>query len=288
MMGLFSDMFKRLLFIIFLAAALSAPSYAQAGLRVVATFLPVYIFTKNVAGEKVSVALLVPPGTDVHEFTLRPMDLKTLHEADMVVISGAGLEDFIVQRLGRDKRVVDASEGLELIERGGGPDPHVWLDPLNAVEQVRNIRDALTALDPVNRAYYEHNAASYIGRLEALHREIAEGLDRLASRHLITYHEAFGYFARRYGLIPFSLTGPDAEQPLPGRMKAVYDIVRERKVRAVFSEAQFPGEALERLRKDLGVRICTLDTMESGRPDMDYYEKAMRENLGTILRCLGG
>jgi zinc/manganese transport system substrate-binding protein len=278
-----------LLFLIaLLVGVLFCPYAAQAGQKVVASVLPVYIFSKNVAGEKADVTLLIPPGTDVHEFSLRPLDLKTLHEADLVLISGAGLEDFILDRMGREGRIVDTSEGIELIRKGGSPDPHVWLDPLNAARQVENIRDALSALDPANRPYYERNAESYIGRLKALDVEIREGLGRLEGRYLITYHEAFNYFALRYGLVPFSLTGPDAEQPLPGRMRAVYDIVRKEAVRAIFSEEQFPQESLERLRKDLGVSICTLDTLETGTPDIDYYERAMGKNLRTILRCLGG
>jgi zinc transport system substrate-binding protein len=281
-------MFRRLSLIALLVGALLCPPALQAGQRVVASVLPVYIFAKNVAGDKAEVALLIPPGTDVHEFSLRPLDLKTLKEADLTLISGAGLEGFILERMGRDARVVDTSEGIELIRIGGFTDPHVWLDPLNAVRQVENIRDALSALEPGNRPYYERNAESYISRLRALDREIREGLGRLESRYLITYHEAFNYFARRYGMVPFSLTGPDAEQPLPGRMKEVYDIVRDKAVRAVFSEKQFPQESLERLRRDLGVSICTLDTLETGRPDADYYERAMGDNLRTILRCLGG
>jgi zinc/manganese transport system substrate-binding protein len=283
---------KKASYLLFLIALLVGvffcPYAAQAGQKVVASVLPVYIFSKNVAGEKADVTLLIPPGTDVHEFSLRPLDLKTLHEADLVLISGAGLEDFILDRMGREGRIVDTSEGIELIRKGGSPDPHVWLDPLNAARQVENIRDALSALDPANRPYYERNAESYIGRLKALDVEIREGLGRLEGRYLITYHEAFNYFALRYGLVPFSLTGPDAEQPLPGRMRAVYDIVRKEAVRAIFSEEQFPQESLERLRKDLGVSICTLDTLETGTPDIDYYERAMGKNLRTILRCLGG
>lgn len=281
-------MLRRLFLIVLLVGVSFCSSVSQAGQRVVASVLPVYIFAKNVAGEKAEVALLIPPGTDVHEFSLRPLDLKTLNEADLVLISGAGLEGFILERLSRDGRVVDTSKGIDLIRIGGFTDPHVWLDPLNAVRQVENIRDALSALDPENRPYYVRNAESYIGRLKALDGEIREGLGGLQSRYLITYHEAFNYFARRYDMIPFSLTGPDAEQPLPGRMKRVYDIVRDKAVRAVFSEKQFPQESLERLKRDLGVSICTLDTLETGRPDTGYYERAMGENLRTILRCLGG
>lgn len=257
-------------------SALAAPR------KVTVTFLPVYIFAKNVAGEKAELRLLIPPGTDVHEFSLRPLDLKALGEADIVFISGAGLENHIIKKIDR-KKVVDISKGIKPVKG----DPHIWLDPVLAIAQVKNIRYALQSLDPENRQHYQSNADAYISRLKALHREIRQGLLKLRGRRLITYHESFNYFARRYGLVPYSLTGPDAESPLPGRMRAVYDIVRAEGVRAVFAEQRLPRKALERLKRDLGVWLCTLNSLETGKPSPDYYEKAMRENLKSIIRCLG-
>jgi zinc/manganese transport system substrate-binding protein len=269
-------------FLIFLSPARAS------GPRVVATFLPVYIFAKNVAGDRVELALLVPPGTDIHEFSLRPLDLKMLGDAEIVLMSGAGLEGGMFGRVGWKFKAVDTSEGVGLLPSGNGrSDPHVWMDPLNAVVQVGNIRDALSALDPGGREYYEQKAGEYTARLFALHREIEDGIRRLGTKYLITHHESFAYFARRYGLQGFSLSGPDAGQPLPGRIRDVYDIVRSKGVRAVFTEKQFPAGSLEALKRDLGVNVCTLDTLESGGLDADYYERVMRDNLSQITECLG-
>ncbi|MDP2168453.1 MAG: metal ABC transporter substrate-binding protein [Thermodesulfovibrionales bacterium] len=253
-----------------------------------ATYLPVYIFAKNVAGDSAGVSLLIPPGTDIHEFQMRPLDIKRLNEADTVFLNGAGLDTHIRERIARKDRAVDTSKGVGFISAGSAPDPHIWLDPSLAAVQVRNIRDAFVEKDPSNRQRYERNAAEYISRLSALDREIKEGLSGLKGRYLITYHEAFNYFARRYGLKPYSLTGPSAESPLPGRMKDVYDIVRHNRVMAIFVEKQFPKDSVERLGRELGVAVCTLDSIESGRPEPDYYERAMRENMKNILRCLKG
>ncbi len=262
-------------------------SPANAGvLKVVATFLPVWIFTANVAGGRAEVTLLVPPGVEVHEFSLRPRDLRRLHEADLVVINGAGLERRFLKLPG-DRRVVDTSRGVEIIREGRAADPHIWLDPLNAITQVENIRDALARADPENRAYYESNAGEYAGRLRALDEEMENGLKGLGKKHLITFHSAFRYFARRYGLVSYSLAGVEAGQPLPRRMKEVYDIVRDEGVRAVFSEERLPAGALKRLGEDLGVEVCSLNALGSGRPEPGYYEEAMRANLREILRCLG-
>lgn len=252
------------------------------GLNVVATFLPVYIFAKNVAGDRAGLALLVPPGTDIHEFSLRPADARTLDGADLIVLSGAGLDEHLVG--GRVKKAVDASKGATLIKG----DPHLWLDPSQAVRQVENIRDALVARSPENADYFKRNAAAYIERLKALDAEIESSLSALVGRRLITYHESFAYFARRYGFRYYSLTGPGGEQPLPRRLKEVYDMAEGQGIRALFREEQFPAEALERLKADLGVKVCALNTLETGRVDAGYYEEAMRANLSAILRCLGG
>jgi zinc/manganese transport system substrate-binding protein len=263
------------------------PSGARAGLRVTATFLPVWILAKNVAGERAQVSLLVPPGIDVHGYSLRPRDVEKLHGADLVLLSGAGLDAHIARRIQDRERTIDTSEGIELVKTGLAPDPHIWLDPVRAMAQVENIRKAFSRADPDNKPYYEENADKYLERLRGLDNSLRDGLRGLKTRYLITYHESFGYFASRYGLVSYSLTGPDAEYALPGRMRAVYDIVRGQGIRAVFGEEQFQPEAMERLGRDLGVRVCTLDTMETGEPDAGYYERAMLKNLKTIRECLG-
>lgn len=278
--------FKALL----LAAALAVFSPGARGeppIRATATFLPVYIFAVNVAGDRADVSLLIPAWMDVHEYSLRPHDVRKLEEADLVFLSGAGLDDFIAGRM-RDKgKTVDTSRGVRLLRSGLAPDPHMWLDPARAMLQVANIRDALSELDPANKGYYRANAEAYMERLRAIDREAAEALGRLGTKYLVTYHESFAYFGDRYGLVTYSLTGPDAQYPLPGRVKEVYDMVGKRGIKAVFAERQFLPESLDRLRRDLGVRVCTLDTVETGEPRADYYEKAMRLNLRTILDCLG-
>ncbi len=280
--------------LVFLMAACTAASAAER--KVVATVLPVWVFAKNVAGDRVDVELLMKPGTDPHGFALKPSDAKKLAEASLILLNGAGLERNIMRGMDSAK-TFDTSEGVELIPArflygeeeflGTIPNPHFWLDPVSAQRQVENIAVALSELDPEGKEFYFNNALIYSERLQSLHEEIRNGLLELDDGYLITYHESFNYFARRYGFTPFSLTGPDAETPLPGRMKAVYDIVRDENVRAVFEEAQFRSGTLGNLGRDLGVRVCTLNTLISGSQSPDLYERAMRENLETIIYCLG-
>jgi zinc/manganese transport system substrate-binding protein len=253
------------------------------GMKVTASILPIWIFTGNVAGERADVSLLIPPGLDVHGFSLAPRDVEALYSSDILVVNGLGLEPFL-SRVPARVTVAMVSRGLT----GQDSDPHVWLDPVLAMSQVSAIADALSEADPGGRAVYTENAALYIERLKALDRKLREGLNPLKGQHLITFHESFSHFGRRYGLRTYSLTGPHAEQPLPQRMKRIYDIVRDENVLAVFAEEQYPPDVMKRLTVDLGVKVCPLNTVTTGEPALDLYERAMQENMMTILHCLEG
>jgi len=261
-----------------------SPGYAFERGQVTASFLPVWIFAENVAKERMDVSLLVPPGTDVHEFTLRPRDMEALMASNLVLINGAGLEAGLMRGLRRAKLIVDTSKGIELLHGN----THVWLDPLNAARQAMNISGALAGADPENASNYSENANAYAEKLRRLHDETANALADVQGQYLVTFHDSFNYFARRYGLRSFSLTGPDAEQPLPRRVRQLYDIVAEEGVKAIFSEKQFSGDVMRSLAADLGVAVCTLDTIETGQADPAYYIRAMRKNARTISRCLKG
>jgi ABC-type Zn uptake system ZnuABC Zn-binding protein ZnuA len=255
--------------------------------KVVATVLPVWVFAVNVAGDRAQVSLLIKSGVDPHTFTLSPSDAAWLEQADLVLLNGAGLEKNILRAV-ETKKTSDTSDGVDLIMANKRPDPHVWLDPVSAQRQVVNIAAALSAMDPEGRDYYAQNAFAYNERLQALHEEIEAGLSKLRYRTLVTYHESFNYFCRRYGLRALSLTGPDAESPLPARMRTVYDMVSARGVPAVFEESNIGSGVMEKLARDLGVKVCKLETVVSGDPSPDLYELAMERNLQNIMRCLGG
>lgn len=275
-------------FLLAFAVFLSLPSYSQAGgKKVAASVLPVYVSVKNVVGERARVGLLVQPGGDMHDYFMRPGDIKTLEEAEIVFINGASLEGFLAGRL-RGKRVVDVSRGIKLIEAGGEADPHVWLNPLNAAVQVKNIRDEMAGYDPGGREFYEKNADEYIGMLLRLDEDIMKGLSVLRTKHLITYHAAFGYFAERYGLIPHSISGIGGGHARPDALAGIYITVKREGVPAVFVEKGYMKEFAERLRIDLGVDICELDDVTAGPSEPGLYERAMRGNLSEIIRCLGG
>jgi ABC-type Zn uptake system ZnuABC Zn-binding protein ZnuA len=252
--------------------------------KVVATHLPLWCMVKSVAGEGWDVDILIRPGADVHSFSLRPGDLRAIRKSDVIFKSGAGLEAHLERGLQTASKVVDASAGIEPIRSGeGGLNPHVWLDPLLASRMVDNIAMYFKG-DPAALK----RAGKLKGELMAIHGEAERVLRPLKGRALVTYHDSFAYLARRYGLRAYSLTGPHGESPLPARMRGLYDMAGREEIIALFSETGYPDSTLRKTASDLGLKVCTLDTLTAGPMEAGYYIRGMRNNIETMARCLEG
>lgn len=289
------------------AAPVTAP---QNKIRVVATFLPMYLFTKAVAGEAAQVEILIPPGTEVHEYQSTPANVKTLSQADILVQNGLGIEEFLqatVKNAGNaNLKIIDASKGITPITGAGtvvsgakgaesdhahadetahsheGGNPHVWLDPVLAKQQVAAIRDGLIAADPRNRDTYQANAAAYIQKLDGLNREFEQRLAKLPDRTFVTFHDAFPYLARRYRLQQVAVVEIPEDQLSPADVQQTVSTVQKFKVKALLSEPGVDNKLLNSLAKDLNVTLRPLDSLENGQLDPDYYFTAMRANLQTL------
>jgi zinc transport system substrate-binding protein len=293
----------------------SAPAERDDGkLRVLTSFLPLYSFTVNVAGELAEVENLLPSGVGPHDYQFAPRDLRKLSQADLLIVNGLGIEDWLAKAIrsvrGRNApQVIEVAQGLEshLIhgitplqlegqddradshrghkhrhehKQAQGPNPHIWLDPLLAQEVVRTILGALQAADPANADGYAANAQAYLERLEALHHEIERGLRPLKDEAVITYHDAFPYFARRYELKIVGVVEkvPDVT-PSARYLEALLRAVRENNVKVIFTEPQFSPRLARQIARDVDVRIAQLDTLETGPLTPEAYEEGMRRNL---------
>jgi zinc transport system substrate-binding protein len=274
----------------------ATPTQPEKRLKVIATFLPVYLFTKAVAGNAAQVDILIQPGTEVHEYQSNPNDVKALAETDVVVMNGLGIEEFLestVKSAQNSKlRTIDASQGIKAIageeshsdhaHKHEGGNPHVWLDPVLVKQQVSNIRDGLIAADPANKATYEANAAAYIKQLEGLNTEYEQRLKTFNDRTFITFHNAFPYLAQRYQLKQVAIVEIPEDQLSPNDVKTTIDTVRQVKAKALLSEPGVDNKLLEGLSKDLNLTVRSLDSLESGERDPQYYFTAMRNNLQTL------
>ena len=281
-------------------------------LKVVVTFVPMYWFTKAVAGDLAQVEVLVPPGTEVHEYQATPANVQAIATADVLVKNGLGLEEFLEGTVKNAEntrlREVDSSKGIETLEeisavvkpgestatdrnhegeKAGASDdhaheagnPHVWLDPLRAKQQVANIRDGLITADPENKATYQANAAAYIQQLEALDREFKQRLQQYPNCTFVTFHDAYPYLANRYQLKQVAVVEIPEDQLSPTDVQKTIAAVKQYKVKALFGEPGVDNKLLQGLSQDLNLTLRPLNGLESGPLDPQHYFTAMKANL---------
>ena len=232
------------------ACASSQPPRTPSGspLPVVATTALMADFVRNVGGDLVEVTALVPPGAEVHSFQSTPADSVALSRAALVVSNGGELDGFldplIQGSLSKDAVHVVAAAPLLAT---GETDPHFWQNPIFTVVYVEGIRDGLIAADPENAAIYRANFESYKDALTKLDFDIASTLDTVdpARRQLITFHDAFGHFATRYGWKVNAFVAGDGGEVTPGRLVEILEQVRDQGIPAVFAEPQFRADVLD-------------------------------------------
>jgi zinc transport system substrate-binding protein len=274
--------------ILVVALAIPAPRAAARDLRIVTSFYPVYVATLNVAKDVPGVEIrnLTPPFTGcLHDYQLTPNDLKKLADAELFVVNGAGMESFLDKALAQapEISIVNASDGIELLDGN----PHVWVSVTLAMKQVENIAAGLAAADPAHAAQYQDNAAAYRSQLEALRVRMHEGLKDVRGRKIVTFHEAFPYFAREFGLeIAAVIEREPGSEPSARDLAATIDLVREAGVRALFAEPQYPAKAAAAIAAETGATVYTLDPAVTGDLARDAYLRIMERNLAELEKAL--
>ena len=282
--------------------AASTPTAESQKIKVVASFLPMYWFTQAVAGDAADVAILVPPGTEVHEYQATPENVKAIATANLLVKNGLGLEEFLeptVKNAQNPKLIqIDASKKIQpveeispVVEAGNKAEhdhehsegnPHIWLDPVLAKQQVMNIRDGLIAADPANKATYEANAAAYIKQLEDLDNQYQQTLQKNPNCTFITFHDAYPYLAKRYNLKQVAVVEIPEDQLTPTDVQKAVNAVKKYNVKALFGEPGIDNKLLTSLSKDLNLTLYELDSLETGSTDPQHYFQAMKNNLQTL------
>ena len=285
------------------------------GFKVMTTFLPITLFTRAVAGDCADVTALIPPNTGPHDFQSKPGDLAALREARVLVKNGLGMEAFLeklVSSSGNSQLVViDSSRGIATIdspeepghteaehgkEQGHGHahgevNPHIWLDPLRAVQQVENIRDGLVKADPSCAEGYRRNAEAFTTQLRALNTELAGQLKPFQGKTFVAFHDFAPYFAERFGLKAEFLVDVPEINPSPADLQRVSEIVERTQLRALLTEPQDGNRSFNALAKDLGVTISVFDPMETASEqasrDPGTYLSVMRRNVADLRQAFG-
>ena len=277
-------------------------------LQVMASFYPMYDFARKIGGDYVSVTDMVPAGTEPHDWEPAAKDIAALENADVFVYSGAGLEywaEDILQTLQNEALVtVEASKGITLLtaeEEGaheeddghdhGEYDPHVWLDPMKAKEEMANIRDAFSEADPAHAAEYVANYETCAEKLDALDTEYRETLAQCSKKEIVVSHEAFGYLCGAYDITQMGIEGlmPDSE-PDPARMAEITDFVRAHEVRVIFSEELVSEKVAQTIAQETGAEVETLNPLE-GLSEAELaagadYFSVMEDNLAKLAAAL--
>lgn len=263
--------------------------------RIVTSFYPMYVATINITQgvDGVEVHNMTKPQTGcLHDYQLMTEDMKTLENADAFVINGAGMEDFMdkVTEQQKNLKVIDASRGIKLIHDEEGDNPHVWLSVTDAIQQVRNIADQLKEADPAHSDAYEKNAAAYIEKLTSLKTEMHAALDNVTHKDIVTFHEAFPYFAEEFHLNIIGVVEREpGTEPTPTELQETVEQVKGLSAKALFTEPQYSPAAAETIARETGAKIYTLDPVVTGEATpaaKDAYLDTMRKNMNTLKEAL--
>ncbi len=273
-------------------AVFSATIVQAAPLRVVTSFYPVYVATLNVADgvEGVEISNLTSPHIGcLHDYQLTAGDARKLADADLLLANGAGMEPFLekVARQSPGLRVVEVSEGIPLMDGN----PHVWVSFEGARRQAANIAEALAAVSPDRAEAFRANARAYAGKLSALEKTMRDALAPYAGTPIVTFHEAFPYFARDFRLeIAGVIESEPGTEPSARELADTIKLVRARGVKALFGEPQFSDRSAQVIARETGARVYQLDPVVTGpsAPDeaREAYLRAMKNNLAVLQEAL--
>jgi zinc transport system substrate-binding protein len=266
---------------------------AKTDRTILCSFYPVYIATFNVARDVpgIRVVDMTSPRTGcLHDYQLTPDDMKRIEGAWVFVVNGAGMEAFLQEALSSrpDLAIVEANRGIPLLRDAAGQEnPHVWVSITGEIQQVRNIGEQLAHLDSSHAPLYRANASRYASRLDSLRTRMHQALDPFAGTDIITFHEAFPYFADEFHLrIAAVIEREPGSEPSAGELAKTIGIVRSHKVRALFAEPQYPAKAAQTIARETGIRVWSLDPAVTGPDDPDAYLRIMESNLSTLRKAL--
>lgn len=274
--------------------------------NIVTSFYPIYIATSNIVDGVDGVTL--ENMTDVkvgclHDYQLTTKDMNKLERADAFIINGGGMESFLDKATSAyaDLNIINSSEGIleeehsheecedeHSHEHTHSVNAHIWVNIDLYIEQIKNITNELARLDAGNADKYVANSSAYIERLEELEKEMHEKLDDLENKNIVTFHEAFEYFAEEFDLnIVAVIESEPGTSPSAGEVAKIIDKIREISAAAIFVEPQYGESSANVIANETKVPVYTLDPIVTGELEKGEYERIMRENLLVLEEALG-
>lgn len=279
-------------------------------LEIVTTFYPIYDFTKNIVQDKANVAMLIPAGTEPHDFEPSAKMIAQIEDADVFIYNSDEMETWVPSALKaidtKKVTVINASKGIEFIEHDEhaeteeehhsknhhhAVDPHVWLDPVLAQKEVNTIQEGLATVDTEHAASYQEHAAAYNEKLASLDQEFKEAFKHATNRVFVTQHAAFAYLAQQYELTQISISGLSAEtEPSPAKLAELTEYVNKYHVKYIYFENNASSKIAETLANEVGIELAVLDpiegvTQKEQKAGVDYIQ-VMKNNLEALKKSI--
>lgn len=297
--------------------------YNKDKIKFLASFYPIYIMALNIVdgvdGVEVDCMAEVQVGC-LHDFKLSTDDMRNIEKSDGFIINGAGMEGFIEDIANKvdGLQIIDSSTGIDLLADGhhhdedehehedehddehihedehghdghnhGEYNAHIWVSVANCIKQVENITDGIVKLDPAHESEYRSNSKKYISKLTELKNEMESGLADISDRNIITFHEAFDYFAEEFKLNIVSVIEREpGSEPNARDLASIIDLTKETGIKALFVEPQYPNTSADIIAAETDAKVYTLDPGVSGEMNKDAYIKMMKENLKVLQKAL--
>lgn len=297
--------------------------YNKDKIKFLASFYPIYIMALNIVDgvDDVEVDCMAEVQVGcLHDFKLSTDDMRNIEKSDGFIINGAGMEGFIEDIANKvdGLQIIDSSTGIDLLADGhhhdedehehedehddehihedeheheghnhGEYNAHIWVSVANCIKQVENITDGIVKLDPAHESEYRSNSKKYISKLTELKNEMESGLADISDRNIITFHEAFDYFAEEFKLNIVSVIEREpGSEPNARDLASIIDLTKETGVKALFVEPQYPNTSADIIAAETDAKVYTLDPGVSGEMNKDAYIKMMKENLKVLQKAL--
>ncbi|EKZ0428604.1 zinc ABC transporter substrate-binding protein [Enterococcus faecium] len=279
-------------------------------LTIVTTFYPIYDFTKEIVGDEGNVKLLIPAGTEPHDFEPSAKERAEISDADVFVYNSSDMEffgDSLKDSVdSKQTLMIEAAKGIDRLESQEADeheeseeghdhaheyDPHVWLDPVLAIKEVRTIAGELGEKYPDKKEIFTKNADAYIKKLEALDQKYSEELKNATNRTFVTQHAAFAYLANQYNLEQVAISGvsPDQE-PTPSRLAELKEFVKKNNIKVIYFEENASSKVAETLSNETGVKLEVLNPLESLTNEQikagENYISVMEKNLEALKESI--
>ncbi len=276
--------------------------------NIVTSFYPMYIATANIVDgvENVKLVNLTSQTTGcLHDYQITTQDMVKLSDADILVINGDGMENFIDKAVStyENLKVINASEGLlenheELLghnheeeedhhnNHDHGINSHYWVSISLYIEQVNNIKNELCKLDAKNALIYEKNTIDYVFKLSELKQKMHDTLDNVSNKNIVTFHEAFDYFAEEFDLNVVSIIEREpGTYPSSRDVANIIDEINSKNVNAIFTEPQYSKTAADTIARETGIKVFELDPVVTGELTKDAYINIMEKNLEVLEKA---